>query len=96
LIEILNRRFCGYNISAGRLFCGCFLFLRLNLLFAVNNKQKIVLEANMRRKPMKVFTAAVFIISLLLLALCFYKEQEPKSAGGFYCFTASLGKDEMY
>ena len=50
----------------------------------------------MRRKPMKVFTAAVFIISLLLLALCFYNEQEPKSAGGFYCFAASLGKDEMY
>lgn len=37
----------------------------------------------MRRKPMKVFTAAVFIISLLLLALCFYKEQEPKAPAAF-------------
>ena len=41
------------------------------------------------KKPMKAFTAAVFIISLLILALVYHNELNPKTAGGFYCWAAS-------
>lgn len=44
----------------------------------------------MKRSPIKAFTAAVFIISLLMLAVCIYNEQNHKNAGCFYCFKASM------